>query len=98
METYNSGMARSACVNSAELAMESAMEAVVLSDQTACPYDYITQNEQWSQDPCCNSVLSVSFWNFSNFQETHHYFSQYLVVHRINWKRLYHNTQTQMTM
>ena len=61
METFNSGMARSACVNSAELAMESAKEAVVLSDQTACPYDEVNEYDQWSQDACCNSDLAVCF-------------------------------------
>jgi hypothetical protein len=58
-EVFNSGMARSACVYSAELAMDSALETVVLSDVTACLYDFNTQYNQWVEDPCCNDDLFV---------------------------------------
>ncbi len=58
-EVFNSGMARSACVYSAEMAMNSALETVVLSDVTACPYDYSTQYYKWALDPCCNRDLLV---------------------------------------
>ena len=100
METYNSGMARSACVYSAELAMESAKEAVVLSDQTACPYDPVNDYDQWSQDACCKLNVTVSCI-FENF-----YFQLYFnisfrlshVVFLINWRRRCHNTQMRMTM
>lgn len=64
-EVFNSGMARSACVYSAEMAMDSAMEAVVMSDLTACPYDYNTQYYEWAVDPCCNNALFVRVFLFS---------------------------------
>lgn len=63
-EVFNSGMARSACVYSAEMAMDSAMEAVVMSGLTECPYDYNTQYSAWKMDPCCNLDLFVRVFLF----------------------------------
>ena len=59
VETYNSGLARSGCVYAAELAMESAIEVVAKSGLTACPYDKETQYDDWYNDACCNSLVTV---------------------------------------
>ena len=58
-DTYNSGLARTACVLEIESFLEIEADNITQLEKGYCPYEPLSV--EWSNDPCCFDRLEVFF-------------------------------------